>query len=71
MEAPEEIKKREGAWPRTLTVSFDESLRVAIRKAAKESGIPVSNYLACLLQAQNPDGFPVLKQIVSHTIVYK
>lgn len=71
LESPEETKKREGAWPRTLTVSFDEPLRVAIRKAAKESGMPVSNYLAGLLEAQNPDGFPVLKQVITHTIGFK
>lgn len=71
LENPEETKKREGAWPRTLTVSFDEPLRVAVRRAAKESGMPVSNYLAGLLEAQNPDGFPVLKKVISHNIGYK
>lgn len=70
MEEIEEIKKREGAWPRTLTVSFDEPLRVAIRKAARESRMPVSNYLAGLLIAQNPNGFPVLKHVISHNISY-
>ena len=43
LEPTEEIKKREGAWPRTLTVSFDKPFRVAIRKAARESRMPVSN----------------------------
>lgn len=71
METPEETKKREGAWPRTLTVSFDEPLRIAIRKAAHESGMPVSSYLAKLLEDQNPEGFPVLKQVITHTIGYK
>lgn len=60
-----------GAWPRTLTISMDEPLRIEVRRVAAESNMTVSGYLAALITSQNPDGLPAFKRVVTYSVDLK
>lgn len=59
------VKSEKPRVNRTLTVSLDDSLRKEVQRAAAESHMTTSGYLAMILKSF-PDGLPR----VQHQLVY-